>query len=377
MIIGCLLDLGADQSKVREAVESVGCNLQISRERRCHIEGVKADIVAEGRFHSVSEAKAILAGSSLSPPALKRALDILDLLAAAEAKVHGTEGEDLSFHEIGAKDALADIAGSSAALDSLDIEKVISLPVSVGGGTVHSAHGLLPVPAPATLEILTRSNLLWQGGPVDQELLTPTGASILATIVDETAERYPAIFAERLGYGAGKRELDIPNLLRGVIGNLRQDGFHQDQIVELTTNVDDVTGEVLGNLIDQLMAAGALDVSVVPAVMKKGRSGAIINVIAKETEMKPLSRLLMRETGTTGVRIHQSVHRIIAARKVRQIAIDLLGTTYHAKVKISSLGEDLLNVKAEYEDCKRIADETGIPLRDVIRRVEETGWKEA
>ena len=373
MIIGCLLDLGADPGAVKEAVESVGCRLEISRERRHHLIATRARVTAEGRYQSMREARRVLEGSSLEPPALDRALRIMDALAGAEAEVHGTDPDQAKFHEIGALDALADIAGSCAALQSLEVETILSLPISVGGGTVSSSHGLLPVPAPATLETLRRSGLLWKGGPVNEELLTPTGAAILAIAVDEMAERYPLIRAEEVGYGAGAKKLEVPNLLRGVVGDLVEGHF--DEVAQLETNVDDVTGEVLGNLIDLLMEEGALDVSAVPALMKKGRYGNIIKVITRQDQMEKLAALLMRETGSLGVRIFPSLHRSVAERESRDLTLNIKDRTYQASVKVSWLGGETLNVKAEYEDCKKIASHTGLPLREVARRIEEMGWK--
>lgn len=332
-------------------------------------------MLANGRYHSLDEAREILKGSKLEAFALDKALQIMDSLASAEAKVHAVGKESAKFHEIGALDALADIAGCCAALFSIDVNKIITLPISVGGGTIPASHGLLPVPAPATLEILRRSNLLWHGGPVDHELLTPTGASILANIVDQAIQEYPGIRAKKVGYGAGTKELEMPNLLRGVIGDLDHPHLIQDQIVQLETNMDDVTGEVLGNLIDLLMDNGALDVSIVPATMKKGRNGSIINVIATHADMEDLATMLMKETGSLGVRVFPSIHRYIAKRDISTITIEMHGVAYQSAIKVSRLGKDILNVKAEYEDCRRIATKTGIALREVIRRVEEEGWK--
>ncbi|MHC1631507.1 MAG: nickel pincer cofactor biosynthesis protein LarC [Methanotrichaceae archaeon] len=374
MIMGCLLDLGADPERVREAVESVDCRLKISLKKRGHIIATKADILAGGRYHSVEEARSILKGSSLEPHALGRALGMLESLACAEAKIHGTSSDNAHFHEIGALDALADIAGCCAALQSLDVERILTLPIFVGGGTVLTCHGLLPVPAPATLEILRSSGLLWEGGPVDRELLTPTGAAILANTIDEMMENYPLIRSDKVGYGAGTKKLETPNILRGMIGDLKQKHRH-DQVAQLETNLDDVTGEVLGNLVDLLMKEGALDVSIVPALMKKGRYGSIVKVIAKEDQMDRLASRIMKETGSLGIRIFPILHRYVAEREPRILDLDIEGQSHQVEVKVSQLDGKMLNVKAEYEDCRKIALEIGLPLREVIRRVEEKGWK--
>ena len=277
MIMASLLDLGADLDVVRQAVESTGCKLEVTREEKSHIMATRARVISDRRYQSVSEAVSILQGSSLAGIALENALHALDTLAEAESRVHGVPKAKARFHEIGALDALADIAGSCAARQTLAVERMLCRPVSVGGGYVQSAHGLLPVPGPAALEILKAHNIPWKGGPVDEELLTPTGAALLATLVDEFVPDFPLLRALRVGYGAGKREYALPNVLRGIIADTihvqETNAGHAQQgerVVQLETNVDDVTGEVLGRLIELLMEAGALDVSVLPALMKKG-----------------------------------------------------------------------------------------------------------
>ena len=383
MIMACLLDLGADPEMVRAAVESVGCSLEISRDEKHHIEAARVRVQAGGkRYKTLAEARSILERSRLSPSALDRALRIMDILAAAEGKIHGVAREEARFHEIGALDALADIAGSCAGLESLGVERVISLSISVGSGTVIAAHGRLPVPAPATLEILLESGLFWRGGPVEGELLTPTGAAILAEFADEIAVEYPLIRADVVGYGAGTKDLEIPNLLRGVVGELKDSEKHlhmhaqHDRVVQLETNVDDVTGEVLGNLLDLLMDEGALDVTIVPALMKKGRPANIVKVIAKQEDMDRFSLLVMRETGSLGIRIFPSLHRYVARREERTIGVEIDGRAFSVRVKVSFVGDERLHIKAEHEDCKRIASEVGLPLREVSRRAEERAWKE-
>ena len=308
----------------------------------------------------------------------------LDTLAEAESRVHGVPKAEARFHEIGALDALADIAGSCAALQSLAVERVLCRPVSVGSGYVQSAHGLLPVPGPAALEIMRAHNIPWKGGPVEEELLTPTGAALLATLVDEFVPDFPLIRAMRVGYGAGRREYALPNVLRGIIADLipeeeknagRDHARHGERVVQLETNVDDVTGEVLGHLIELLMQAGALDVSVLPALMKKGRSGNVIRAITRHEEMESLARIIVKETGSLGVRVFPSLHRFVAERETRSVRLEISGRSYDAAIKVSRMDGDLLNIKAEYEDSKRIAEETGLPLRMVIKKVEEAGWR--
>ena len=385
MILAALLDLGADEKRVRKAVESVGCSLEIFREKKSHISATRARVISDRRYHSVEEAESILQGSSLKGESLKRALAALDILAEAESRVHDVPKSQAHFHEVGALDALADIAGSCEAWNSLNAERILSRPISVGGGYVETAHGLLPVPGPAALEILRAHDIPWMGGPVDHELLTPTGAALLAALVDQFVPRFPLIQAERVGYGAGRKDLAVPNLLRGVMAKIispsKADGGDSDhygeRVVQLETNVDDVTGEVLGHLIELLMQAGALDVSVIPAVMKKGRSGNVIRALTRHEDMSRLAGMIIRETGSLGVRVFPSLHRFVAERMESSVSGEFEGKTFSAGLKISRMDGSLINVKAEYEDCKKIAEETGMPLRLVTKKVEELGWRAA
>jgi hypothetical protein len=222
----------------------------------------------------------------------------------------------------------------------------------------------------------------WQGGPVQEELLTPTGAALLATLVDEFVSDFPPLRAERVGYGAGKRELVLPNVLRAIVADSVPAGgiaarqnhdAHGERVVQLETNVDDVTGEVLGYLIEKLMQAGALDVSVLPALMKKGRAGFVIRAIARHEETELLAGIIIGETGSLGVRIFPSIHRLIAEREQRPVQVRLGGQTFLAQVKVSRMEGKIISVKPEYEDCKRIAEDSGLPLRTVIKKVEEAG----
>ena len=203
MIVASLLDIGADLDAVSRAVESVGCRLEVSHVEKGHIMACRARVISDKRFQSLNDAVSILQGSSLQGKALEDAFFALDTLAKAESRVHGVEKEQARFHEIGALDALADIVGACEARQSLAVERVICRPVSVGSGFVQSAHGLLAVPGPAALEILREFKIPWKGGPVAEEMLTPTGAALLATLVDEFVPDFPLISAERVGYGAG------------------------------------------------------------------------------------------------------------------------------------------------------------------------------
>lgn len=296
-------------------------------------------------------------------------LSIFELLASAESKVHGVKKEELTFHEIA--DSAADIVGVSTAIRSFMPSTIFSLPVSVGGGIVTTETGRIPVPAPATLEILNGAILKIQGGPVQMELLTPTGAALLAYFVRVCEQFYPQVRIEKTGYGAGGYELEIPNVLRVSYGE-SDERFLRDRIEVLETNVDDVTPEVIGNLVDELFSLGAKDVAVTPATMKKARSGHIIQVIAKPADSPKLIRKIIQETGTLGVRILPIAHRLIALRKKKRVKIKIGGKTYGASVKIAYDKEgEILNIASEFGDAKRIATLSGIPVKDVISIIQE------
>lgn len=370
MILGALIDLGADFESVRSAVESVGCGLDVNERRYDHIRALRVEVLSDRSFRSLDEARDILKASALSSRALERALRTLDIMVSAESRVHGVEKDNVRFHEMGSLDALADIAGSSAAIESLNVKRVLSIAPSVGGGITDTSHGMLPVPAPATLEILRSHRMPWRGGPVSHELLTPTGAAILAASVDEFLEHHPEIITDRVGYGAGSREIGMPNLLRAILGEIPHHMRH-DRVVQMETNVDDVTGEILGSLIDRLMKEGALDVTVVPALMKKGRSGSVISIISSEDDAQRLSAVLMRETGSLGVRVFPALHRLIAER--RSESVEVMGRS--VPVKIGSIGGEIISVKPEHDVCRRIGEELNIPVKDIIRIASEKGWR--
>ena len=375
-----LLDLGADRQAVRQAVESVGCRLEITRQKKRSIMACRAAVTSDRRFQSLDEARSILSSSALKGKALDNALCALHILAEAEGRVHGSSPEQAHFHEVGALDALADIAGSSAARASLEAEQVLCLPVSVGGGLIKSAHGLLPVPGPAALEILRARHIPWRGGPVEEELLTPTGAALLAALADEFLSEPPLLQVERIGYGAGKKELEMPNVLRAMMAEALPGGaagpghiHHGDRVVQLESNVDDVTGEVLGYLIERLMGEGALDVCILPALMKKGRPGSVIRAIIRAEDSERLAGIIIRETGSLGVRVFPSIHRFLAEREEIVVDLELAGQVNQARLKVSRLEGEMISLKPEYEDCRRIAEKTGLALREVREKVEEAG----
>ncbi|MDM7919928.1 MAG: nickel pincer cofactor biosynthesis protein LarC [Methanosarcina sp.] len=378
MILGCALDLGADRKEVKELIEAsapVSVDIREVVKKGIKALDVRINVPEKEHVRSFPEIMDLVKAAKLPPKVEASSLDIFLKMAEAEASVHGEPYlEKLHFHEVGQSDALADVIGSSAAIHSLNCDSVYCTPISVGGGTIECAHGTLPVPAPATLEILRKGKLYFRGGNVNKELLTPTGAAILAHFA-KPVDTFPQGKAIAIGYGAGDAELQGPNVLQGVL--IEPDSHLIPDIIEvLETNADDVSGEVLGNLFEELLSMGARDVAIIPATMKKGRPAHIIKVIAKPEDSAKLARKIIIETGSLGVRVMPARHRLMAARNIERIKIELEGQEFETAVKIARDSEGvLLNISAEFEDCKKIAKASGIPVREVMRRTEEAARK--
>jgi uncharacterized protein (TIGR00299 family) protein len=374
MITAGLIDLGASPHKVREAMGSAAhVEVEFSRTIKKGISAQLVNVVTK-KEEGMTFGKILERINSLDlhPEIIKDAISVFNILGKAESKVHGESLEKLHFHELGQEDAIADIVGACTAFHDLGLKKyrIYCTPVSAGMGFIEFSHGKFPVPAPAALEILKEYSFPWQVGPVEGELLTPTGAALLAHFVNGKGV-CPFMRTERTGYGAGSRDLFIPNVLRIIAGEI-DDALISDRIEMLETNVDDVTGQVLGNLIDELLNAGAKDVSIIPATMKKGRSGHIIQVIAKPEDSGKLARKIIEETGSLGVRIIPVKHRLIAQRGLEVVDIAINEKKFPIPVKVArDLRGALLNISAEFEDCKNVSHDSGIPVRDIIRMAEE------
>jgi uncharacterized protein (TIGR00299 family) protein len=374
MILGCTLDLGADRKTVKELIEaSVDVSVDIIEVVKKGIKAldVRIKVPEKEPVRTYPELLDVVKAAKLPPNVEASALDIFLKLAEAEASVHGQRDlEILHFHEVGQSDALADIIGSSAAIHSLNCDSVYCTAINVGSGTIACAHGVLPVPAPATLELLRRGKFYFTGGTEQKELLTPTGAAILSHFA-RPVEAFPQGRAISIGYGAGDSDLAGPNVLQGVLSEL--DSCLIPDIIEvLETNADDVSGEVLGNLFEELLAMGARDVAILPATMKKGRPAHVIKVIAKPEDTAKLARKIIIETGSLGVRVIPTRHRLMAARRIESVKFEAEGQVYETAVKIARDSEGiLLNISAEFEDCKKIAKASGVPVKEIMRKAEE------
>jgi uncharacterized protein (TIGR00299 family) protein len=316
------------------------------------------------RGRTYLEVAKILERAALDTAVRDRALAIFEALGRAEAKVHGVPLEKVHFHEVGAADAIVDVAGAAIGLARLGIDRVTASPVALGEGAVETRHGRLPLPAPATFELLR--GIPTVPAHVRWETVTPTGAAILRSVVDEFRS-LPAMTVESIGHGAGDdRKGPMPNVLRAVVG--RSSGSVADRVVCLETNLDDFIPEHFDHLMERLLEAGALDVSVQHQQMKKNRPGFLVRAVARPADRLALARIQFEDSTAIGVRATES-ERIVLAREARRVE------TPYGRIRIKLIRDDAgrTAVSAEYDDCKRAARRAGVPLRDVVRAAEEAG----
>ncbi|HWP83489.1 MAG TPA: nickel pincer cofactor biosynthesis protein LarC [Bacteroidota bacterium] len=343
-----------------------GFELQASHITRSGIVATKIDVIIseQPKYHRhLKDINALIEGSSLSQTVKERAKKIFYEVAVAEAAVHRSTLEKIHFHEVGAIDSLVDIVGTSICIEFLGIQEVYSSPVRLGsGGFVNTQHGTMPVPTPATIEILKHYPTVLTDIPF--ELTTPTGAAIIKALSRGTLS-LERLRIEAIGYGAGTKELDqVPNLLRVLVGELEPE-MHADDIVSLETNIDNMNPELYPYIIEQLLAAGAHDAYMIPIIMKKGRPGILLSVLAERSKLDALSALLFRETTTLGIRI-QPVERKKLPRNQRRVKTSL------GEVSVKEIVRDGKVILAtEFEECKRIALEKNLALIEVYKILEK------
>jgi uncharacterized protein (TIGR00299 family) protein len=377
MVLGALVDAGYELGALEAALGTLGVEgfrLEARAVDRGGLAGTHLVVRTDParRFHDLAEMLRPLERSSLSRPARDRAGAVLRRLAEAEARVHRVPVEAVHFHEVGALDTLVDVVGAVAGLEALGVERVHVSPLPLGGGTVETAHGRLPVPAPATAELL-RGFPVYDNG-VQAELVTPTGAAILTTL--GTPDRLPAMRLERLGSGAGTRELPIPNLLRVLVGEGEAGAAGADgpgdleTLVAVETTIDDMSPQLYEPLLDRLLAAGALDVHLVPVVMKRSRPGVVVSALAPPGLAERLAEVLFRETTTIGVRWRELRRRRLPRELVR-VATGYGPVTF----KVSRLGDRAVTVTPEFEEVRRIAETHGRPVREVLEAVRQDGLR--
>jgi pyridinium-3,5-bisthiocarboxylic acid mononucleotide nickel chelatase len=361
MILGALIDAGLDPDDLRKVLAGISLSgYEITAEKvvKNGITGTRFNVITSGtqRERNLSDILKIINESSFKEPVKKSAGEIFRNIARVEAKIHNKQIEDIHFHEIGAVDSIIDIVGACAALDMMGIEAVQCSRINVGEGFVKSEHGLLPVPAPATASLLLGVPIYSSG--VQAELATPTGAAIIAHF----ARRYgplPDIKVRSVGYGAGMKDLPVPNLLRVYIGDDETQAGNET-IIALETNIDDMNPEFYQHVFERLLESGALDVFTTPVIMKKTRPGVQLTVLAREDSRDKITSIIFDETTTAGIRISR-MDRVMLEREIR-----IINTRYgEVIVKFLYSGGRVVTVSPEYEDCRRIAKAKGIPLKAV------------
>jgi uncharacterized protein (TIGR00299 family) protein len=358
MTVGALIDAGADSAALVRALESLNtdASFRIEKTTRRGIAASKFYVDGgDSRHHRhLKDILELIGKASLTDRSKQNATAVFQRLGEAEAKVHGIPLAKVHFHEVGAVDSICDIVGACAAFDLLNVDAIHSSPLNVGSGTVNTEHGVLPVPAPATAELLTGQPIYARGPGV--ELTTPTGAAIAVTLAAGFGAM-PAMTITRTGYGAGDKDFkEHANVLRVLIGETT--GAAESTIVDvLEANIDDSTPQVLGYAMERLLEAGALDVTLESVLMKKNRPGTLMRVIAKPEDREQLAKVIFAETTTLGLRIYAAERRV-KARRIQEI------DTPHGKVKIK-IGDDG-SFSPEYEDCRTLARATGIPLKEIL-----------
>lgn len=373
MIVGALLDCGADRDRVVRAMNSVVGEPAIRTVTRCGIRAIKVDTRATPAHRLLEEVLARCMAADAPEEARAMAKRVFERIGAAEERAHGTRTH---FHEVGADDAIADVIGACTALSTLGIDSVAVLPIALGRGTAKGAHGTYPVPAPATVHIIERTDLTVQRSEEEEELCTPTGAALLAEFATLRKPDPGAFAILAVGYGAGTGDPPhTPNVLRAMLVETGGGAMPQDCVDVLETSVDDVSGEVIAHAIERLMEAGARDASAIPSIMKKGRAGHLIRVICTQDKSAELAALMAHELGTLGIRCSAAVHRFVAERTGEQVEVTIGGRRRTLPVKCGWMDGRLYTLKAEFEPARAWAVELGIPLRDVLQAVTEAGWR--
>jgi len=369
MITGALLSLGADEKTVAAAMGAVVADPGIETVTRAGVRAVKVHTKATPAHRTLSDVERRLdeAAPKVPADALLMARRVFARMNAAEESVHGAH---VHFHEVGADDAIADVIGACTALAALKADGVAVLPVAVGSGTVTSAHGTMPVPAPATAEILKNSGLAVTAGTGDGELCTPTGAALLAEFSTIALKDIGAYTILATGYGAGTKDpKDAPNVLRVML--VETTTTKEDTVDILETNVDDVSGEVIGEALARFMAAGARDASAAPILMKKGRPGYLVTVIALPADSPALARLMAEELGTLGIRCLPAIHRFVADRTAGTVEVTIGSHTRSIPVKYGFMDGHCYTAKPEFDAANAWAKELDLPVREVLRAIHE------
>lgn len=377
MLLGALLALDADRATLEPIERALDISYAVESVVTSGIESVRVTVERDGTpvegtgpNRTLDEVTEIVKALDLPKQTIESATACFRQLAEAEARIHGERVDEIHFHEVGADDAIADITGVCRLLEDLDLDRIQTTPVATGGGTVRMNHGEYPIPGPAVIELAEQASWRIVGGPVAAELLTPTGAAILAVHAEGVAW-LPPIDVQSVGYGAGRRTFENrPNVLRAILGHTTGP-LTRENITVLETTLDDVTPEVLGGLQERLASVGALDVSVGPLTMKKARPGHLVTVVTKPADAERVATALARETGTLGVRSTGTTHRWVAAREIRPTTVTVDNEDYQIDVKVATDADGVVyDISAEFDDAATIASRSGVPIRDIQHRAE-------
>jgi uncharacterized protein (TIGR00299 family) protein len=398
MFIAALIDLGVEASQLEQELKKLrleGYHLHVARGHKASLEGVKFDVhlssdhdhgeesPGQGHTHSHSHAhphehgrtfaqiRRLIAGSQLSDWVKQKAVAVFQRIAVAEGKIHGLPPDQVAFHEVGAVDSIIDITGACIALEMLGKPRMLASPVVEGTGWIDCAHGRLPIPAPATLAILGARGIPLSQCAEPNELVTPTGAALLAELVERFSPMQ-GVVAEKIGYGLGTRDNETrPNVLRAVLGESRIEGqekgaapgahdWETDTITVLETNLDDLNAEILGSFMEKALAAGALDVFCTAIQMKKSRPGVLLTVLCAEANADRFSEMLVRETSTFGVRRYAAERR-----KLRREFVTVQTPQGDVTVKVGRLDGKVLQAAPEFESCRKLAEQAKVPLKEI------------
>lgn len=371
MLLGSLLDAGADLRMVEKGIAGLAIDGYTFETGKGSSHGIAATYVRirdsdEQPHRHLQDILDLIEGGKLPDRVKKKGREVFKRLAEAEAKVHGTTPEHIHFHEVGAIDSICDIVGSLIALDNLNVEQVICSPLPLTSGTIRCAHGLMPVPAPATLELI-------KGVPtrrleIEGELVTPTGA-VLATTLAHSFSSFPAMTVEQVGYGMGTRDYGFPNVLRAIIGetDVPSGGLEElgspDEVVVMEASIDDLNPEIYPHLVQKLLEAGALDAFLTPIIMKGGRPGILLTVLAQRGDWDDAARVIFREASTLGLRLRCDSRRVLP-REI--IAVNTPFGEIAVKIGRGTGGGVPVQVAPEYRDCCAAAERFQVPLKTVF-----------
>lgn len=363
MILGAFIDSGLNKNILISELKKTKIpkfTMDITKVKKQGIVGTHLEVKTTDKTErKIGDILKIIRESNLDGGVKNLSQKIFEKLFSAEAKVHGEKFDEIHLHELSATDALVDIIGSCIAIREMEISKIYSSPLNLGSGFVSCKHGILPVPAPATLKLV--KNIPVYSSDIKEELTTPTGAAIITTLADKFCP-LPPIRIKKIGYGAGSKNLSIPNFLRIYLGE--EENCNKDNILQIETNIDDLSPQIYDYLFERLFEAGALDVYLTPIIMKKTRPAVILSTLIYEQDLPKIKDIIFSETTTLGVRIHK-VNRIILKREMKEV------NTKFGKIKVKIVKENnkILKTIPEYDDCKKIAQKHKIPLREVFGEI--------